>query len=103
MTLTDSQIASPGFWFHYYAQRLYAVLEDPTVNDADLRHWVNEFAEDLSDLVGEHFALSDADCDQATQLAQAMQAFIFHNGSDPHNSSEGLTQTHHSGWQKPSH
>lgn len=77
------------FWFHYYVERLKVAVEDQAVSDLQLRRWIEEFVEDLSELVQQTFPIWDYRHEEATQLAQAMQNFIFHDGPEPQNSREG--------------
>jgi hypothetical protein len=70
-----------NFWVTYHAARLRVLLDDATLSQHVKQEWLDEFAEDLTDLVTETTTADDAQ--QAVQLAEAMHAFIFHDGPEP--------------------
>ena len=70
-----------NFWVTYHAARLRVLLDDATLSQHVRQEWLDEFAEDLTDLVTETTTADDAQ--QAVQLAEAMHAFIFHDGLEP--------------------
>lgn len=53
------------------------------VSDREFRRWMAEVIEDLGDFAQVQYPVDAAVTADAERLAQAMQAFIFHDGPDP--------------------
>ncbi|PSR27614.1 MAG: hypothetical protein C7B46_19315 [Sulfobacillus benefaciens] len=72
-----------AYWIAYFAHRLTTVLDDESISMNILREWLSEMSEDLKQLALLDGQLDDTNHDRARHLADAMQAFIFHEGPDP--------------------
>ncbi len=70
-------------WIHYYVARLRAALDDETLTDRDLRHWLTETVEDLADFAARQHPLDAPACAEAERVAAADHAFVFHDAPDP--------------------
>ena len=71
-----------AFWIQYFADRIQCVIQDSTVSHFDRQEWLNEMLDDLADLASQGH-LNPTDRQKARALANAQQAFIFHDGPDP--------------------
>lgn len=72
-----------AYWVQYFADRIGLMVDDPAVNDAALRNWLNEIVVDLASLATVDGQLDAVNRLRAQKLAQAMQALTFHDGPDP--------------------
>ena len=72
-----------AYWIAYFAHRLITMLDDETISTNTLREWLGELSEDLKQLALLDGQLDEVNQDRARHLADAMQAFIFHEGPDP--------------------
>ncbi len=72
-----------AYWIQYFAQRITTMVQDSEISNDTLRNWLNEIVSDLESLAEVDGGLDAAKKAHAQRFAEAMQAFIFHQGPDP--------------------
>ena len=72
-----------AFWVYFFIARLRVCAEDYSVSPVEFRRWALEALDDLADFIRQDLPVPAERQQLAEQLAEAMQAFIFHQGPDP--------------------